>query len=96
MESVVIGIFDLIVCLFGLTLLFIGFKYWVDKGSTKFADKLNEEQSKENSKLKRELKTYKRLYKESQVIIRMKQQEITTLREIALDEEEIEEDEDNE
>ena len=96
MEKVVVGIFDLIVCLVALVLLFIGFKYWVDKGSEKFADKLNEEKIKENIRLKRELKTYKRLYKESQVLVKMKQQEITALREVVLKEEEIEGGEDHE
>ncbi len=95
MNEIVMWLIEGAVSITALILLFIGFKYWVDKGSKKFFDRLNENMADENAKLKRELKTYKRLYKESQELVKIKQQEITTLREIALDEQEIEEVEDD-
>lgn len=95
MNEVVMWLIDGAVCITALILIFLGFKYWVDKGSKKFFDRLNENMADENSKLKRELKTYKRLYKESQELVKIKQQEITSLREVALDEQETEEVEDD-
>ena len=92
MSEIVMWLIEGAVSITALILLFTGFKYWVDKGSKKFFDRLNERMAEENLKLRRELKTYKRLYKEMQKLVKIKQQELTALREVALDEKETEED----
>ena len=95
MSEVVMYLISGAVSITALILLFIGFKYWVDKGASKFFKYVDEEKARENIRLRREAKTYKRLYKESQELVKIKQQEITALREVALDEKETEEVEDD-
>ena len=94
MNEIVMWLIDGAVCITALILLFLGFKYWTDKDASKFFKYLDEEKARENIRLRREVKTYKRLYKEMQELVKIKQQEINTL-EYALDEKEAEEVEDD-
>lgn len=93
MENIVMWIIDGMIAIVALILLFIGFKYWIDKGAEKFANSIQENTIKENQRLKQKVKTYKRLYKDTQKLVEIKQQELTELKEMKLEESEEEENE---